>query len=336
MPNIASSLITSNATDKAANTAANAQTAAANMQLQLGRENRDIGLTLDAPFRQAGYTALAGLMDMAGLSRQNFGAAGVPAPTDPASIVNGYLPDGKTYIPAKPKEFLGDDKSWQKLYTTYIGDKEAFRSGKGKYYSNPSSVVGGTDEKGLYGRSGKSWGAIMEKLYGQTTGANAPFNTDKLGVPDLSGIPKFDFKTDPGYQFRIDEGMKALQNSAAARGGLLSGGFAQNAMQFGQSMASQEYGNVFNRLASISGIATTPNTTPGMNNQAQLGAGAAQNVAGAGASRASGYLQNGQTWANGINQGVNALAMMYGGGWFRAGAGMAAGAGGAGGSVPRV
>jgi hypothetical protein len=54
-------------------------------------------------------------------------------------------------------------------------------------------------------------------------------------------------QNDPGYQFRLNEGMKALQNSAAARGNLLSGGTAKAITQYGQDYASNEYSNVYNR-----------------------------------------------------------------------------------------
>ena len=56
-----------------------------------------------------------------------------------------------------------------------------------------------------------------------------------------------DMMQDPGYQFRLQQGQQALERSAAARGGLLSGGFARGAQEYGQNMASQEYGNVYQR-----------------------------------------------------------------------------------------
>lgn len=55
------------------------------------------------------------------------------------------------------------------------------------------------------------------------------------------------FQADPGYAFRLSEGMKALERSAAARGGLLSGGALKGIQRYGQDLASQEYGNAFNR-----------------------------------------------------------------------------------------
>jgi len=74
-----------------------------------------------------------------------------------------------------------------------------------------------------------------------------------------------DFEADPGYQFRLDQGNKALQNAAAATGNLNSGRALKDAIGYNSGMASQEYGNAynrfnndqtnqFNRLATITGI----------------------------------------------------------------------------------
>lgn len=51
----------------------------------------------------------------------------------------------------------------------------------------------------------------------------------------------------PGFQFRLGEGMKALQRSAAAKGTLLTGGTLKGMNDYAQSSASQEYGNTYNR-----------------------------------------------------------------------------------------
>lgn len=54
-------------------------------------------------------------------------------------------------------------------------------------------------------------------------------------------------QNDPGYQFRLQQGQQALERSAAARGGLLTGGTAKDLADYQQGAASQEYGNVYNR-----------------------------------------------------------------------------------------
>jgi hypothetical protein len=56
-----------------------------------------------------------------------------------------------------------------------------------------------------------------------------------------------DYQADPGYAFRLSEGQQALDRSAAARGGLISGGALKAATRYGQDMGSQEYQNAFNR-----------------------------------------------------------------------------------------
>ena len=56
-----------------------------------------------------------------------------------------------------------------------------------------------------------------------------------------------DFQADPGYGFRMSEGMKALERSAAARGLLQSGGTLKGVQKFGQELASSEYENAFSR-----------------------------------------------------------------------------------------
>lgn len=55
------------------------------------------------------------------------------------------------------------------------------------------------------------------------------------------------FQADPGYAFRLSEGQKALERSAAARGGLISGSALKAATRFGQDMGSQEFQNAFAR-----------------------------------------------------------------------------------------
>jgi hypothetical protein len=63
-----------------------------------------------------------------------------------------------------------------------------------------------------------------------------------------------DLQTDPGYGFRLSEGLKALERSAAARGGLLSGGTGKALTRYGQEAASQEFGNAFARALTGYGL----------------------------------------------------------------------------------
>lgn len=61
------------------------------------------------------------------------------------------------------------------------------------------------------------------------------------------------FEKDPGYQFRMDEGARAVDSSAAARGGLLSGAALKAMQRYGQGFASNEYDNAYNRFTNDQG-----------------------------------------------------------------------------------
>ena len=123
------------------------------------------------------------------------------------------------------------------------------------------------------------------------------------------------FQADPGYGFRFEQGQKALERSAAARGGLISGNTGGALQQYGQNMASQEYQNAFNRyqaerqarlgpLQSLAGVGQTS-----VNALGQAGANYASGMGealGAGAqARASGYMGAANAFGGGIGQYMN-------------------------------
>lgn len=53
--------------------------------------------------------------------------------------------------------------------------------------------------------------------------------------------------SDPGYQFQLQQGQQALERSAAARGGLNSGGFAKGLSQYNQGLAATQFQNAWQR-----------------------------------------------------------------------------------------
>ena len=123
------------------------------------------------------------------------------------------------------------------------------------------------------------------------------------------------FQQDPGYAFRLQEGMKALERSAAARGGLLSGGMLKGAQQYGQDLASQEYMNAFNRyqaernarlnpLQSLAGIGQTATNQLGQAGQTMAG-NVGQAMGAAAQARASGYLGSANAFAQGLGTYLN-------------------------------
>ncbi|WP_152980885.1 hypothetical protein [Stenotrophomonas koreensis] len=59
------------------------------------------------------------------------------------------------------------------------------------------------------------------------------------------------FNESPDFQFARDQGLQSLDRSAAARGGLYSGGADADRMAFASGLASQNYGNYYGRLANL-------------------------------------------------------------------------------------
>lgn len=83
-----------------------------------------------------------------------------------------------------------------------------------------------------------------------------------------------------------------MDASASAGGQLYSGGAIRDALTYGQDMASQEYMNIYNRLATLAGYGTSA-TQQGINATSEYGSAAGSSVANAGATRASAYVAQG-------------------------------------------
>ena len=125
---------------------------------------------------------------------------------------------------------------------------------------------------------------LQYQEYQQQQQAQAPWiAAGAQALPQLSSMaaqaPTFtaqDFANnmDPAYQFDLQQGQQAIQRSAAASGGLASGGTLKSLSDYSQGQASNEYQNAynrfmdsqntqFNRLASVAGIGQTANNTLG-------------------------------------------------------------------------
>lgn len=191
--------------------------------------------------------------------------------------------------------------------------------------------------------------ALQRRMYEEAVARQQPFYEagrealNKL-IP-LSEYQKFgmdQFQADPGYAFRLSEGQKALERSAAARGGLMSGATGKALTRYGQEAGSQEYMNAFNRyqteraarlnpLQSLANVSQTAANTLGnygqnyanQANQLALTNAANQgNLAlGMGNIRASQYGTAGSALNTALNTDWNALSRRfgYGGGGMQAG-----------------
>ena len=124
--------------------------------------------------------------------------------------------------------------------------------------------------------------ALQQRMYDESIARQQPYY--QAGVNALPGYLKgiaaggeyvrpftmADFRTDPGYAFRLSEGQKALDRQAAARGGLISGSALKAAQRYGQEMGTQDYGRALqdfygrqevarNAAAGVAGYGPTSN-----------------------------------------------------------------------------
>jgi hypothetical protein len=293
----AASVVGSVVSAGAAGSAARTQADAADRAAQLQYEQYLKSVELQEPFRQAGMLGQNRLMTLLGL-----GGEGQYNDT----AYNKALQDYNARLSAlDPSQFMSGGGGGG--YYSSSGDQEIYQGGTGG---------GGTfDQAGF--DSVRAGIVAPNREQFRLSGGNA--NDPMFGkYATAEYTPEMFAKgMDPGYQFRLKEGMKALENSASARGNLLSGGTLKGIQRYGQDMASTEYQNAFNRYQaeragtlnpyqSLAGQGqTTANTIGnlGMNYANQAG----EAYQGAANARASGYV--GQ--ANALNQGISGISNMY-------------------------
>ena len=163
---------------------------------------------------------------------------------------------------------------------------------------------------------------LQYRQYQEDVARQKPFyDVGVNALPELVETSKYknfgmdQFQADPGYAFRLSEGQKALERSAAARGGLLSGGTGKALQRFGQEFGSQEYTNAFNRyqaeraarlqpLQSLTGMGQTTAQQIGQQGQ-QMASNIGNNMGSAAAARASGYVGTANALTGGLNTYLN-------------------------------
>jgi len=151
--------------------------------------------------------------------------------------------------------------------------------------------------------------ALEREIYSQNKTALQPFMAQGAAytgkVNDFLQTNPFNydpgqFQADPGYQFRLQQGNANLQQQNAATNTRLSGSAQKALLNYGQGMASQEYGNWWNRdqarIASENNV--QQNYLGALTGQQQVGASAASALAGVGTNYANNVSQNNQFAAN--------------------------------------
>lgn len=150
----------------------------------------------------------------------------------------------------------------------------------------------------------------LKQLMGQM-GPDGYFNQTYTGQ---------DIYNDPSYQFRLNQGLDAVESSAAARGGLLSGATMKALNNYASDYASQEYSNAYNRfnadqtnqynrLSNLVGVGQNAAAQVGNNGMQTAQAVANNTMAGANA-QAAGQVAQANIWGNYANQ-LGSSAMAY-------------------------
>lgn len=123
-------------------------------------------------------------------------------------------------------------------------------------------------------------------------------------------VEQFYNYADPGYAFQLQQGQQALQNSAAAGSGALSGAALKDLLKYNQDYAGTAYndafnryqtqqGNIFSRLASL--VQLGQNAAAGVGSQGtQLAGQAGQALTTAGGAAGAGYVGAGNALGSGL------------------------------------
>lgn len=277
---VASGLIGANAAGNAASTQAQAADYAAQLQYQeaqqaLGFEEQQYANTLglEEPGYLTGNQSLGTLAQLMGLSpvapntsifSNPFGMSGPPTGVNPgvgsspaplSSLVNpgasGLAPVQDAALRAQATAPLSFSPN-----TGGIQGGPVFAPGQGPITLQTGGGVGVTDPhtppQPISMNGNPAQNAVPSSSPTATlgtignTGLPSGFLAQTWNTPF---VPPTDVteQNDPGFQFRLQQGQQALENSAAARGGLLSGGTAKALDRYAQDYASNEYQNVYNR-----------------------------------------------------------------------------------------
>jgi len=261
---ILSGVLGANAAGNAASTQANAATQAAQLQYQASQNalgfaqnvyNQQQGQA--QPWIQAGQGAVTNLAYLLGIPMQQAAQVAQQNPqlAQQASTVGQYAGAGNN-LPANLSGGTIPNGMGGPAYSGGISPEASAANPRPNEHILPDAATGtspaastatstvpvsGGSTVPLSGLSGTSTPTGINPALGAFGSLSTPWTQQFNAPTDVTE------QNDPGYQFRLAEGQKALERSAAAKGGLLSGGTAKALDRYGQDYASGEYGNVYNR-----------------------------------------------------------------------------------------
>lgn len=148
--------------------------------------------------------------------------------------------------------------------------------------------------------------ATQRYMYDQQRADQEPWR--QAGMSALTQMQSGDImgniENDPGYKFRLKQGLNAINASGSARGSLNSGATMKALTRYGQDYASNEYQNAYNRLSQMAGFGTNANAqnaSAGQNFANQY----SNNMSAIGNANAAGSMANANMMSNMIGTGVN-------------------------------
>lgn len=248
--------------------AANAQRRAGGQNAEAAQRNLLVQLGLQEPYRQVGYQALNDLSALYGYQ--------TPAYTPLNALAGGYGP-GSTINVGGRKRGDGINPAGPLGLTSPVtnalglgGEKRRFggsinptagtvdvRSKKAKHDERATAYLRGEDVKlgGKFSRIRKEIDKLRAAGYvydpnAATAAAQVPGQQNT----QAGGLDRF--WASPDYTFRRDEGMRGLEQSAAARGGAFSGDALKALTEFNGNLASGEFNNYRNNLFRLAGYGT--------------------------------------------------------------------------------
>lgn len=136
-----------------------------------------------------------------------------------------------------------------------VGDGSAFFG----YYGNPAAANDVSPQVGsMYGSAFGPVSGFGGGQYGGPTQAQQSGVTQQYGqtgqTAQGAAENAFDiFRNSTGYQFRLGEGMDAVNSGWAGAGALQSGAALKSALEYGQNFASNEFGNYMGYLGGQQG-----------------------------------------------------------------------------------
>lgn len=245
------------------------------------RRQFDVIQGLQQPFAVTGTGAINRLAQLLGLPFQGFQAPGGGAVGNEGSTV------------FSTKQVL-------KMLSQGIPMDEILKLG---------SLEGGLGPKRL--QKLRSRGLSIDQVQ-QLQRGSAGLAADKNPIITPEGPDPSVFTESPDFRFRQQEGLAAVDRTAAARGGALSGNAIRGAEEFASNLASQEFGDFFNRLAAIAGIGqTSANASSAA--AANTGNNISSLLASQGNARASGILGTANSISGALNSGLNNYLLLRGG-----------------------